>query len=611
MSARAVRLKKEARALFWPWCAVLTAGVLPFLWPNSYALKLNALSFWVGVPLLAACALGREFQQRTLSLWLTQPLSRAQLWSEKIIVAFAAAASAALVSGTGLFSFTWREVDITWKVAVMICVLVATAAAPYWTLASRSTIGGLAMISCYLVSLFLLVGKIGPRPGAAPPASLEATTVTGIFVAGVCCAGLMLWLGARKLAGFQVQGGSADGDLVMTGPAVMPETWAEWLRCSPTGPLANAIRKELRLLRPLWWFTALMLLYLACGTLSGVVPAFPLPLPHHPDQWTLPDLVYWAVFCTLGSFFLLLPVFAGLLSLGEERSSGTHAWLMTLPVSSRQQWLLKLAMALVAGFACAALLPLLVAIGAGSLFGSPLMFVNLRELRAWLAAVPVLTFASFWCACAANGTLRAALWLSPVTAAIFLLSATGMRLGQELAATTGTLRDVVLSRFHLSPLAFTAITDSARAGLLWLFVPVLLLALFQSHRLFRMEPDDSARWMFRCVAPLAAVTLLWSFSVSAGFVSSTWEPFQEIRVALEGLQPGASPFEVTGKDLAETASLTTLTRRWLSGSSIVVAPGQGSSSAYLATILLAGGVECRLTVARSGGTAASCVHRGR
>ena len=29
-SARSVRLKKEARAMFWPWCAVVIAGALRF-----------------------------------------------------------------------------------------------------------------------------------------------------------------------------------------------------------------------------------------------------------------------------------------------------------------------------------------------------------------------------------------------------------------------------------------------------------------------------------------------------------------------------------------------------------------------------------------------------
>ena len=171
--------------------------------------------------------------------------------------------------------------------------------------------------------------------------------------------------------------------------------------------------------------------------------------------------------------------------------------------------------------------------------------------------------------------------------------------------------DLVVSRFHLSPLTLATITDSARAGVLWLFVPVLLLALIQSYRLFRTQPQDSVLWMLRCLMPLAAVTILWSFSVSAGFVSSRWEPLSETRKALDKLQPGTAKLELTGEDLAKNSSLTALTRRWLRCSSIMVAPDKAHSSGYLATIHLASGLECRLTVTRYGGTAASCAHQGQ
>ena len=45
MEARIIRLKKEARALFWPWCAVMAAGALPAILSNSYTKKMNLLSF--------------------------------------------------------------------------------------------------------------------------------------------------------------------------------------------------------------------------------------------------------------------------------------------------------------------------------------------------------------------------------------------------------------------------------------------------------------------------------------------------------------------------------------------------------------------------------------
>ncbi len=604
MNARIIRMKKEARALFWPWCAVVIAGALPAILSNSYTKKLCLISFFIGVPMLAALALGYEFHQRTFSLWLTQPFSRKQLWGEKISVMLAAALSAALVSGTGVFYFIWPQLDFTWRVGFIVCVLVATASAPFGTLAGRSTLGGFILICFYVFSISLLVGKMVVLEDKEPPAGLPPAAITAISVFGFCYAVLVLWLGARKLARFQVTGGSDDSDLLMAGPSVMPEVLARWLRFRPSGAFANLIRKELRLLRPFWLSTLVALLYLALAAMFRRLTSFPI----HPEHPRL--AVGFAVFATLGSLFLLAPVFAGILSLGEERASGTQAWHMTLPVSPLRQWLIKLAMALLAGFSSAVLLPLLVVIAVGSVFGSPLLFVDFRELRDWMILVPVMTFASFWCACAANGTVRASLWVATVPAAILFARSGGTWLGQELARSTGTVRDLVLSWFHLSPLAFLSLTDSARAGVLWLFVPTLLLGLIQSYRLFRIQPQDSLLWMLRCLMPGAIVTVLWSFSVSAGFVSSRWEPFSETRQALDQLHPGAAKLQLTGEDLSKNPALTALTRRWLRGSNILVVPDPGHSSAYLATFHLTSGLECRLTVAHYGGTAASCAYKG-
>jgi hypothetical protein len=112
--------------------------------------------------------------------------------------------------------------------------------------------------------------------------------------------------------------------------------------------------------------------------------------------------------------------------------------------------------------------------------------------------------------------------------------------------------------------------------------------------------------MLRCLLPLVAVTLLSSFSASAGFLSSRWEPFDETHHALDKLHAGTAKMELTGEDLAKSSALTPPTQRWLKGSTITVAPAHSPLSAYLATIHLASGLECRLTVTHSGGTAASC-----
>jgi hypothetical protein len=409
---------------------------------------------------------------------------------------------------------------------------------------------------------------------------------------------VMLWLGARKLARFQVTGGASGEDLLMAGPPVMPEVLAGWFRFRPAGASFNLIRKEFRLLRPLGVIELLVVPYLACLAMFRLLPAPPVPFPRTVLEWAILGPP-WAVCVGLAGL-------GGILSLGEERRSGTQAWHMTLPISPRRQWLIKLVMGMLSGLACALLLPLLTMIAGGSLFGSPFMYVYLPFVPAWLTLYPILIFACFWCACAANGTVRAAIWVAPATGAIFLASSGGMWLGQKLARATGTLSDLVVSSFHSSPFAFTTVADFARSRVLWLFIPALLLALIQSYRLFRRQPQDSFLWMLRCLMPLAAVTILWSFSASAGFLSSRWEPFDETRQALDKLQAGTAKLEFTGEDVAKSSRLTPPTQRWLRGSNIIVAPERSHLSGYVATIHLASGLRCRLIVAHSGGTAASC-----
>jgi ABC-type transport system involved in multi-copper enzyme maturation permease subunit len=600
MSARLVRMKKEARALFWPWCAVLIAGVLPIVVPHEYAEPLSFISFFLGVPVLATLSIGNEFHGRTLSLWLTQPFSRMQLWGEKMIVMCSAALSAGFVSGVVMASFTWPHMKPTYKLAAIVYVLITIASATLWTLTARSTLGALTLFVAILFLGSLFSGGISepPRPGQPLQVLPSLAATVTIIPAGTCFAALMLWLGVRKLARFQVAGGSADGDLLMAGPAFMPEGLAAWFRARPSGAVLNLIRKELRLLRPLWVIELLVLLYVACLAMFRLFPSPPVAEPR--------TVLQWALFGPLVSVCIAMAGLTGILSLGEEKTTGTHAWHMTLPISSGQQWLIKFVVAMLAGPACAVLLPVLTMIVAGAFFGSAWMYVNPGGVRDDLILAAVLTFTCFWCACAANGTVRAAAWTLPLTVAVVLAMVGGTWLGQELARTTGTLKDFVVSSFHLNPQAFTSLAESTRASVLWTFVPTLLFGIFQSRRLFRTEPRSGPLWLLRCLMPPVLVTILWSFTVAVGLLASHWQPFDETHQALDRLQASGARLEVRGESLAKDARLTAVTRHWLKGSSIIVEPEHSHSSSYVATIHLASGVECRLTAVRGGGTAAAC-----
>ena len=86
MNAQATRLKKEVRPLFWPWCAITLAGAVPFFHPPDEIAWIPPLAFLLGIPLLATISYGSEFQHRTFSLLLSQPVSRGRIWRLKLLV---------------------------------------------------------------------------------------------------------------------------------------------------------------------------------------------------------------------------------------------------------------------------------------------------------------------------------------------------------------------------------------------------------------------------------------------------------------------------------------------------------------------------------------------
>ena len=598
MNPRMIRMRKEARALFWPWCAVVVAGAAPLIVAHSYSEPLSFVSFFLGVPLLATLALGNEFHHRTISLWLTQPLSRTQLWREKVVVMAPAVLSAGVVSGVVMFSVTWPHMRVTYKIAAAAYVIATMASAPLWTLTTKSTLGGLALLSGILFFGSLFSGGVDPGRRGEELNAVSFAGAIAVLIVGTLFAAVMLWLGVRRLIRFELAGGSAEGDLLMAGSAWVPETLAAWSRSRPRGAIANLIRKEFRLLRPLWLVGLVVFLYVLILAIFRLLPAPPVLEPRTVLEWTL-----WG---PLISVCIAMAGLAGALSLGEEKTSGTHAWQMTLPVSARLQWLIKLIIAMFAGLACSILFPLIAMVVGGAIHGSPLMYVNIASGKDDLILFAILSFTYFWCACAVNGTVRAALWAAPVTAAIALTCAGGIQLGEKLANSTGTLKDFIVSRFHLNPLALETLADFGRSHVLWLFVPTLLFSLAQSYFLFRTPPSDGILRMLRSVLPVAAMTILWSFSVSGGLLFTHWRPFDEVQLAIDQFQPAAATLELTGDDLARASFLTAPTRRWLNGAAITVSPRHTRSLGYVARIHLASGMNCSLTVAGAGGKAASC-----
>jgi polyhydroxybutyrate depolymerase len=537
MDSRTTRMMKEARALFMPWCGVVILCALP-LFHVSRSLSETSVAFcYLGIPMLATLSLGYEFQHRTFSLILSQPASRMKIWSEKMSVALVAVLSTVLV-----FCYAWRSTfQLNPKLWVFggIYLIATVPSATFWTLFARSTIGGFLLNGVFPYILILVHWKeiFGSNPTPAP----SVTSLWMTALAALCYAGVMLWLGGRELARFQVAGGLAGDNLLMAGSSVMPEALAGLFRSRPTGAVFNLIRKELRLLRPLWLISFLSLVYLTVLTLFRF-------LHLHDSAAPFPEGAYVLLYIPVILFSPLVAILAGSLSLWEEKTSGTQSWHMTLPVSARRQWMVKLAVALFTGLVCAVLLPVLMMVVLGFMFGTHFMFVDQAMVGLTIAGgsiglaggplfgflflfvnqtVPgllltalLLTVAAFWCACAVNGTVRTALWFVPAVGALLLAGRCGGWIAPKLVDFVIARLDPfanfrfinAVSNLHLQ--LFFLVATPLRVVTL-LLVPTLLIAVMQSYRLFRAQLSDSILSVIRNLAPLAITAFLSVFCFAA------------------------------------------------------------------------------------------------
>lgn len=581
----ATRILKEARPLFWPWCAVVCAGALLLLHPPRLIGDFSQVVFVLGVLLLATLPFGNEFQHRTFSLLLSQPVRRMEIWREKMSVTAIVVFTAALVFLSCLRASGVHGGREFWEYAVGAAIVFA-ASAPFWTLFTRSIVGGVVLsFGVYNFVIVLAYQALFWVTGSSKLAASKSIATMSCVLLGY--AGLTLWLGWRKLARFQAAGAAAGDDLLTAGAGVLPGALAGWLWCRPSGVVANLIRKEIRLLRPVWLSTILAALGWTCIKVVWLL--------HHGGA-TMPfqtTVVIVGVTCTL-----LVAILAGSSSLGEERSSGTHDWHLTLPAPVLLQWSVKLGMALFAGFVGAWLLPALIA--GRSLFISSNLWGGRHFGFGLLIAVLLLTFAAFWCACAVKGTVRAVLWVPPVMIALYFAGELGKRVGPVLTDLFFSKFDpfanvkfaIAVSRlgsnvfFRLINAASNNMTDSVQAGLVLttiILVPTLLYGVIQSYRLFRAQLQDRALSVVRGLLPLAMTAFLCNFSVLAyytfvgrAFRGPKWTALFETIQALQKIQSGAAkldaahPLQLTVEDLAKASPLSKSTRRLLGNSHITL-----------------------------------------
>jgi len=590
------RLIKEMRPLIWPWFGVVVLALL-----NGFGV--SSAGFWLGLPLIAAISFGSEFENRTVPLMLSQPIDRMTVWREKWIVMTLAVTTAAIAYGFGGGGIFQEGPEEATFAGIWIALIIGTTT--FWTLVAQSTIGSLILTILQGVGITGLwrVVEWALTPDASVPAIRHLVSAA---VAALAYALVMLWLGRRKLARFQAAGVSGVDDLLIRTSAVRHDSAVRLWRSRPSGLLFNLIRKELRLIWPAWLLMIVSIAIVLCLGAFDLIFGF-----------SLERTGTFSVYLIGGLNGLLATVLAGSLSVGEERSLGTHSWQMTLPLPAWRQWFVKLTVVILVSFAGLTVPALL----AESIFKESFSKVFVigsggNQLIWFFTVTSALSIAAFWCACGVNGTVRAALWSILAIAAV----AFSVRMALMLLLSFGQTSVMRFVAVRLGPSIGFALVNRFDVGWARYVEPFLLnvlplvFALVQSARAFRRDVRNNLSSTLRYVLKPAAVTFIASVLLFAPFV------FQ-MNVVERGMDVAAQVhqnikqlrLDLTNTDAEHTRTLTEnevvtvvssdAPRQWFAGATfevhteltnIYTAKGAGTRTGMVTTIHLANGKTCKV-----------------
>jgi|tagenome__1003787_1003787.scaffolds.fasta_scaffold20912761_2 hypothetical protein len=349
------QITKEVRVLLPPLGVLLLAAILPFRSWNGQGFWVVPALFIVCSAIMAALIFGHEFQQRTMSLLLAQPMPRKTIWLLKtgLLALFLALAAGCAVLAfhqyspqlltTGTISFS-PALDF-WAPLIAVPLLVFCTV-PWLTLVFRSTLLG-------LIFSLLIPGALMALNGLFCEYVLRNTGATAF--AAYCVLGIYAVVafpfGYTSFRNLQVIDGTTMGreielphGIKKSCAAVTDTLWGQF-----KGPTATLIRKELRLQQVSFLLAGIFCILAALGALLYMAR------PISPTQTSIGEVLLGTDFVI---YMVLLPILAGSLCLAEEKAWGVADWQLMLPVSRVRQWSIKMAVALSTGLILGFILPL-------------------------------------------------------------------------------------------------------------------------------------------------------------------------------------------------------------------------------------------------------------
>jgi hypothetical protein len=479
------RLIKETRALLPVFACTLPLIILPqLIWPSA---GLGYFALAVACVVMAGSCFGMEFQHRTISLLLSQPIPRSVIWREKMMVLGAGmVTSLAVLVGCLAVSPSGND-HSEWLVLVFV-PLCAFCGAPFCTLVLRQGIAGMVATVGFPCAIMAACALVNDRLGVNNEAALVTAMVSLLLI---YCA-VVCWLGYAKFKQLEaVDMPTRELGLPGSLEAVLV---APLTRASSRfrGPRASLFKKEFRLQQISFLLAGVFVLIALAG--------FCLSKPR-------PDVATGIVGGDIVIYALILPLVAGAISIGEERGWGMAEWHLTLPPSTPAQWSAKMLVTLTTSLVLGLLLPVAMFVVADPLFNRPGARTSLPPafaIACWVLGQLVVTSVAIYAASFAKNTLQGIL-------AAFVILAAG---GGAMWLATSTVHYVALA-----PVQWMGVPRvDARLVLPVLSVAlVLVLCLFQGfawHNFPRCGLGV-ARLVRQFAVMLFAVWLIAWFFISA------------------------------------------------------------------------------------------------
>ncbi|HWH71807.1 MAG TPA: hypothetical protein VNT26_20765 [Candidatus Sulfotelmatobacter sp.] len=488
------RLFKETRDLLPLFVGTVLFIALPYaIWGRQVGI-FGCLACAVGCGIMAGSAFGGEFQHRTLSLLLAQPVPRRVVWREKMGVLGTAIAASLGVLWACLVMSGLAPFEPAFLGMLGLIGGCAFCGAPYWTLLLRNGMAGMVFavaVPGMLVTVVALVsGWISYHDTVQ-----EHSAMVALF----CYCPLVYWRGFARFTHLQVVDGTTRELSLPAGlePALLRPLRAAFGGFS--GPWANLIKKEFRLQQVSFLMAGLFCLIVGVGEVAGACL-----------HRRYPDMAAGILALTTMFYGTLLPLLAGAMAVAEERGWGIAEWHLTLPPSARQQWWAKMLVILPTSVSLGVVLPAALILAHQALVGEPgarLVLPPAQFMVLLVLGQLLVTSLATFMGSVSSSTLRAILWAFGLVLALLccfrfgvfvveqwalggkellpILSASDLVRSKKWAAVTGALLLVMVAlaqwfafrnfREHGLPTRQWVIQTGALCLVFWLLVLVSLL----------------------------------------------------------------------------------------------------------------------------------------